>query len=94
MSLSVTDQYNSAIAQIKEDTPGEERIQTQLKKEENKYKALSDQLFANTNKKMIVFEMNRRKIEHIALDSGYTLGQYWMLAIYNTISDWDQETND
>lgn len=45
-----------------------------LKKEENKYKALSDQLLANTNKKMIIFEMSRRKIEHIAIDSGYTLG--------------------
>ena len=37
-------------------------------------KALSDQLLANTNKKMIIFEMSRRKIEHIAIDSGYTLG--------------------
>ena len=65
-----------------------------LKKEENKYKALSDQLLANTNKKMIIFEMSRRKIEHIAIDSGYTLGQYWMLAIYNTISDWESNSID
>jgi hypothetical protein len=54
--------------------PEENNLSANLKKEENKYKALTDQLLANTNKKMIIFEMNRRKIEHIAIDSGYMLG--------------------
>ena len=37
--------------------------------------------------------MLRRKIEHIAIDSGYTMDQYLILACYNTITNWSENTN-
>ena len=35
--------------------------------------------------------MIRRKIEHMAIDHGYTLGQFWILACYNAVVTWEQE---
>ena len=35
--------------------------------------------------------MHRLKIECMALELGYSLGQFIVLAIYNTVDDWDEK---
>lgn len=37
------------------------------------------------------FQMIRLKIQSIASDLGYSIGQYLLMAIYNTIVDWQFE---
>lgn len=40
------------------------------------------------------FELIRKKIEHIAETFGYDMGQFFILAIYNTLSDLPEVTNE
>jgi len=35
--------------------------------------------------------MYRRKIECIALENGYSIGQLFALAIYSAVDDWNEE---
>ena len=46
----------------------------------------------NSNRRMLNFEMTRRKIQHVAIDNGYTLGQLLMIGIYNTVSEWPENS--
>ena len=38
--------------------------------------------------------MTRLKIQSMASDLRYSMGQYLMLAIYNTVAEWEVETID
>jgi hypothetical protein len=44
----------------------------------------------NTRKKIIRFQMLRMKIIHIAEELGYTMAQYFMITIYNTVCEWPE----
>lgn len=66
-----------------------------IKKEQLAYDILYKQLRSNTNKKVMKFELIRRKVLHIAHDNGYNMGQLLILAAYNAIVDsWSAETDD
>ena len=60
-----------------------------MKKECLNFTNLNSYLISNTNKRLIRFEMLRRKVEHMAIDSGYTMGQFLILACYNSVVEWD-----
>ena len=47
----------------------------------------------NTSIKILRFEMLRRKILSIADDKGYTMAQYLIVTIYNTICEQPDETD-
>lgn len=47
----------------------------------------------NTSKKILRFEMIRRKIIAIADDKGYTMAQYLIITIYNTICQQPEVTD-
>lgn len=61
-----------------------------LKKE---LEMLNKVLKLNTSMKILRFEMLRRKILCIAEDKGYSMAQYLIVTIYNTICD-QPETTD
>ena len=63
-----------------------------MKKEQNNYEYLSDMNKWNTNRRALKFEFIRSKIRHLASDSGFTMGQYMMVAIYNTVIFWPQNS--
>ena len=48
----------------------------------------------NTSKKILQFEILRRKIFSIAEDKGYSMPQYLFVTIYNTVCDQAEETDD
>lgn len=62
-----------------------------IEKERIQISSVTRPLRIKVNRQLIRFQMMRLKLEYIANDKGYTLGQYLMIAIYNTIVDWPGE---
>jgi hypothetical protein len=64
------------------------RQKTEIHQEEASFQVELKRYNVNTNRKLMRFQMIRLKIQSIAHDLGYSIGQFFIMAIYNTIVDW------
>lgn len=74
---------------IREECPRKER-KAVIEKEQQKFRIPLRILKTNLNRKLLNFEMKRRKIECMAKDKGYTLCQFFIIGIYNTVCQWPE----
>lgn len=61
-----------------------------IEREKQKFRVPLRILKTNLNRKLLNFEMKRRKIECMAKEKGYTLCQFFIICIYNTVCQWPE----